>query len=51
MEWKDIKVGKDTWNLIRVRTTELTVKTGKVVTIKDYIKNLVERDMSMKEGK
>lgn len=49
MEWKDIKVSKNTWNLIRVRTTELTVKTGKVVTIKDYIKRLVEKDM--KEGK
>ena len=50
MEYQDIKVSKDTWNLIRVRVTELTVKTGKVVTIKAYIRTLVERDLSKEEG-
>ena len=48
METQDVRVDRDTWKLIRVRTTELTVKTGKLVTIKDYIKDLVEKDV---EGK
>ena len=51
MEYHDIKVSKDTWNLIRVRVTELTVKKGELVTIKDYIKTLVEGDMKSREGK
>jgi len=48
MEWKDVKVSKDTWNLIRIRVTELTVKEGRLVTIREYIQRLVEKDV---EGK
>jgi len=47
-EIKDCKLDLETYNLIRIRTTELTVKTGKLVTIRDYIKSLVKKDM--KEG-
>lgn len=46
MENKDIKVDQDTYNLIRVRTTELTVRSGKLMTIKRYVKNLVEQDLT-----
>ena len=49
MEYRDVKVSKNTWNLIRVRVTELTVKTGKIVTIKEYIRKLVEQDLSKDE--
>lgn len=49
MDWKDIKVSKETHNLIIVRVTELTVKTGKNVTIKDYIRKLVEKDLEERE--
>jgi len=48
MEWKDVKVSKNTWNLIRIRVTELTVKEGRLVTIREYIQRLVEKDV---EGK
>jgi len=55
MEDRDIKVSKDTYNLIRAKTTELTIRTGKIFTIKEYIRTLVERDLGDltkdKEGK
>jgi len=44
MDYMDIKISRSTWELIRIRVTELTVKTGKLVTIKEYIKGLVEKD-------
>ena len=47
---KDVRISWNTWALLQAKTTELTLKTGKRVTLKSYIDNLVMENLS-KEGK
>jgi len=46
---KDIKISFKVHCIIKRRIVELTVKTGKTVTIKDYVEGLVSKDV--KKGK
>ena len=45
---KDIKISFEVHCIIKERIAELTRKTGKTVTIKDYIEDLVLKDVKGK---
>jgi len=49
MKDKNIRIAYHVWALLNVKTTELTVRTGKLVTIKGYVSNLLLKDLSKKE--
>jgi len=53
MEHKDknIRIDYNVWALLNVKTTELTVRTGKLVTIKGFVSDLVMKELSKKEEK
>lgn len=53
MEHKDknIRIDYNVWALLNVKTTELTVRTGKLVTIKGFVSDLVMKELSRKEEK
>jgi len=46
---KDVKISWNVWALLQAKTTELKIKTGKRVTLKSYIDNLVLKNLSKKE--
>ncbi|MBA7556506.1 hypothetical protein ES705_49216 [subsurface metagenome] len=48
MKDKNIRISYNVWTLLFVKTTELTVRAGKKVTIKSYIDDLVLKDLSNK---
>lgn len=49
MDWKNIKISFKVHCIIKARILELTVKTGKTVTIKEYIEGLVLKDTKGKD--
>ena len=51
MEHKDknIRIAYDVWCLLYVKTTELTVRTGKLVTIKSFVSDLVLKELKKEE--
>jgi len=53
MEHKDknIRIDYNVWALLNVKTTELTVRTGKLITIKGFVSDLVMKELSKKEEK
>jgi len=48
---KNIRIDYDVWCLLYVKTTELTVRTGKLVTIKSFVSDLVLKELSKEEEK
>ena len=48
---KNIRIAYNVWCLLNVKTTELTVRTGKLVTIKSFVSDLVMKELSKKENK
>ena len=50
MKDKNIRIKYDVWALVFVKTTELTVRTGKTVTITGYVEDLVLKDLSKKKA-
>ena len=48
---KNIRIDYDVWALLYVKTTELTVRTGKLVTIKGFVSDLVLKELSKEEEK
>ncbi|GAG64897.1 unnamed protein product [marine sediment metagenome] len=48
-EDKNVRISWKTWALLQAKTTELKIKTGKNITIKGYIDNLILKDLEKKE--
>ena len=42
---KNVRIDYSIWRLLFVKTTELTVKTGKKITIKDYITTAIKEKL------
>lgn len=50
MEDKNVRINFDVWALLSVRATELTVRTGKTITIKSLLEKAVLEMLKEKGG-